>query len=234
MFGLLYFSCSCLSDDASSLSCPHTQWRHCLYLPAFLNPCFQRITSLPLSQLDILPAFSLNLPLRLLTHISVRTTFVMSIFHLWTLVTKEKADLLVFIGSCTRHIYLIGFVVLVFLFFPWSFSPVCPEMDLIHACWWDFHDCWWLSCSYCGESLKFKMMGYLYHQNWQRLEISSDNPKSNCCYLLVHPSAPFLPHSTLICPGFSTVPILTGLMYSFSISPPSLPDTSSHVPSHCL
>lgn len=93
-----------------------------------------------------------------------------------------------------------------------------------------FLDFWCLSCSYCGASLKFKVTWYLYHWNWPRLEISSDNPKSSWCYLLVHPSAPFLPHSTLICPGFSTVPILNGLMNSFSISPPVHPDTSSPVP----
>lgn len=91
-----------------------------------------------------------------------------------------------------------------------------------------FLDFWCLSCSYCGDSLKFKVTGYFYHWNWPRLEISSDNPKSSCCYLLVHSSTPFLPHSTLMCPGFSIVPILNGLMYSFSISPPRT-QTQAHL-----
>lgn len=150
------------------------------------------------------------------------------------LLSLRRKQISCFYSSWTRHICLTGFLVLIFLSFPRSSSPVCPEMDRVHACLWDFLDFWWLSCSYCGGSLKFKMVGYVYHENWQRLETSSDNPKSSCCYLFVHPSAPFLLHSTLICPGFSTVPILKGLMDSFSIAPPSHPDTSSRVPSHHL
>lgn len=128
LFGLLYFSCSWISDNALSLPWLQTQERHRFHLPVFLSQCFLRITSFLLSQPDAMSACTLNLPLRLLTHMPNRMILVTSVFDLWILVTKEKADLLV--------LWLLSWVFLFDQFCCSWLSALSRSPSCQSALWW--------------------------------------------------------------------------------------------------